>query len=858
MLVLALGAVSLPAYVEAAGLGRLDVQSSLGRPLRAEIDLLLASPEELQSLSARLASQSAFKQAGVEFTAALTDLRFVIDRRDGRPVVRITSSRPIEEPFLDFLIELNWATGRLVREYTVLLDPAELRVEPTSVPSVPPSVAVPSAPSSAVSSPPSGESSSTPAVNNKEAKAPSKEAPSTTEGEVKVRRGDTLGKVASRHLAPGVTLDQMLVALYRANPQAFIGDNMNRLKAGAVLRVPAVSEATALSSAEARKQVASQASGFSAYRSKLADSVKQAPPVASTSAEPKSAVGQVTPKVEEKTVAQAVPQVIVKPVLADKKEAEKKALEETEKRNQEREKNIAELKQVLDKQKQLTGSSAAPQPQGAPVQAPSVATTPIPVAPPASTAPATPTQATGSPATSNQSEVIAPAVVTPSPAPDVAPAAPPKPVVTAPPSQPLATTTPVATSFLSGLLANRLLIGGMVAGIIILLGVVGGAIWYRRRKAQKFTDFQDSILTGGDLQSNSVFGATGGQSINTSDSTFNSNFSASASQIDSNEVDPIAEADVYIAYGRDAQAEEILKEALKNAPERQAIRTKLLEIFAHRKDLAAFAKVAGEIYHMTRGQGEDWLRAVELGRSIDPQNPLYNQQAAPPVVGAPVTPTVVSSGEQVAVEPVQVDFDINLPQNTQPTEPHFEVPVGTSTVPLTSSTLPPSVSSDTYNLDSRLSLNQNTVVELTQTSRSFDFNLDAPDEASTGSSSVVEEHSSTPPGHASPAVEPTFGNEDFGLASTPSPTPTSVPEFDLSGISLDLEPSKNDAPSAGNAVMDAATSPKQQEMATKLDLAMAYQEIGDREGAKELLEEVLRGGDAEQQARAQKMIESIR
>ena len=96
--------------------------------------------------------------------------------------------------------------------------------------------------------------------------------------------------------------------------------------------------------------------------------------------------------------------------------------------------------------------------------------------------------------------------------------------------------------------------------------------------------FEDSILTGSSMKANSMFGSTGGQSVDTNNSVFNSNFAPSASQLDANEVDPVAEADVYIAYGRDSQAEEILKEALRTQPDRHAVRVKLIEIYFARKD----------------------------------------------------------------------------------------------------------------------------------------------------------------------------------------------------------------------------------------------------------------------------------
>ena len=117
-----------------AGLGRLTVQSALGQPLRAEVEITSMSRDEAATINARLASPEAFRLAGLDYNAALANLRFAIDRRDnGTAVIRISSVQPINEPFIDMLVELSWASGRFVREYTFLLDPPELRSNRQSV-----------------------------------------------------------------------------------------------------------------------------------------------------------------------------------------------------------------------------------------------------------------------------------------------------------------------------------------------------------------------------------------------------------------------------------------------------------------------------------------------------------------------------------------------------------------------------------------------------------------------------------------------------------------------------------------------------------------------------------------------------
>src|SRR5258706_11525299 len=116
-----------PLMAHAAGLGRLTVNSALGQPLRAEIEIVSLQAGEEDSLQARLASMDAFRQAGIELSGALVGLQFSIEKRAGRPVIRLSTSQPVNEPFLDLLVELSWATGRLVREYTFLIDPQEYK-----------------------------------------------------------------------------------------------------------------------------------------------------------------------------------------------------------------------------------------------------------------------------------------------------------------------------------------------------------------------------------------------------------------------------------------------------------------------------------------------------------------------------------------------------------------------------------------------------------------------------------------------------------------------------------------------------------------------------------------------------------
>lgn len=265
--------------VHAAGLGRLTINSALGQPLKAEIDLVAVKKEEKPSLMARLASQDAFRQANVDYVPLLSTFKTSIENRtDGQAYVKVTSLQPLTEPFLNILIELNWSSGRLLREYTVLLAPPEIAAHPPAPPisqssqsaapgsanSAKAEPAVVEKPGSAIKSLVTGPLIG--AVPIPESVAISKAH--TVYGPVK--RGDTLaGIVRNISLPSGVSVNQMLVALHRANRHAFVGDNIHRLKAGPILRAPDDSEIGTITPAEADKEVKMQTVEWNRY--KLAD-----------------------------------------------------------------------------------------------------------------------------------------------------------------------------------------------------------------------------------------------------------------------------------------------------------------------------------------------------------------------------------------------------------------------------------------------------------------------------------------------------------------------------------------------------------------------------------------------------------
>ncbi len=865
----AAGLIAVPLTGNAAGLGKLSVTSALGQPLAAEIELFAADKAELESLSATLASDQAFRDAHVDFAPVLSTLRFtVVKKPNGKAVLKVSSSRPVNDPFIDMLVELNWASGRLVREYTMLLDPPETAVaqtvapvivetapppkaapEPASAyplapehapevapepapeaqpavepPAEPVSTAKPAAESSAAPSPravaesapeaqpaaepvPVAKSGAEPAAETAEA-TPAPDAAATPTAEdtsqpvspeegaaadrVAVKWGDTLTNIAKRVRPDAVSLEQTLVGLYRENPQAFSG-NMSRLKAGATLAVPSAEKVAAISQQDAVREVKLQAADWRAYRQKLAASVSAAPEAQPASGQASS--GKITSKVEDRAEpAAAAQQDVLKlskvtPSAAapttkgenslraqeqdEDATAREKTLQESGQRVAILEKQIQDIQKLAELKEQTQAEAPAPE-----AEAPQATAAPAAVKPESDPAPA-----------------LAPAVA----APQASPA----------PSE----------NWYDPVLADPLYWGGGLAA----LGL-GGVLWWmmasgnRRRKAN--TALEDSLLGGGDVRLGGAAGAASGGAVNTGDSSFLTDFSqAGLGTIDTHDVDPIAEAEVYMAYGRDAQAEEILREAIGKNPERHEIRVKLLEIFAARRNTAAFEAAAGELHAALGSKPSSlWDKACEMGRSIDPANPLYGgvqPGASPAPAAATVAATAAVAGGAVAFadEPV---VPKSLAAKAAPPEPGPEA--------------------------EPMAVAGNSPLDFETAGNVLDFEV--PPVTAAPAPAVVELEADTQdlkfelPDLDIPAVADKASKFDLGLEATSG----AANNYDFSGFDLDLD-------GGGGDELD--------EVGTKLDLARAYVEMGDKEGAREILNEVLAEGSESQKADAKGMMSSL-
>jgi pilus assembly protein FimV len=659
----------IPSLSWGLGLGEIHLNSALNEPMNAEIDLIAAGPEELAALRASLAPKDAFTRYGIDRPPFLLTLTFKVGKsKDGRDVLLVRSTDSIPEPFVTFLVEVNWARGRLMREYTVLLDPpvytpgerassaapvAAATTAPTApatapaprvkttplaatpaptdtaaAPSATTAAATPkrsgrsgrsasraagasSAPSTAAASPPP-DSSSTP--SSAESAAPA------AEGTYRVAQGDTLTKIArSLHASSRGDIDQTMIAMYRANPEAF-GGNINILRRGAVLRVPGGDDIAALNQSEAMNEVHRQMDAWrgnsaSASSGHLRLVTPGAGSGASNSGGESAASGE----------AQAL-----KGRVKDLEEQLADAHRLLDLKNNE----LSELQRKL-------GTPAAPVPPPQTAMAPKPA--PVPTPAPVETKPSAP-ESTPAPA-----PVPAPVENTATPPPTPAPAPIPKPVVTKKPA-------PVADS---GSLLDWLTDHWWMPAAVILALIAGLAIasWRRRQAsgggggggdfpgldATDITEFRDPtarVASSRGADDSFVVEESGEHRMpdfnepaphygeTTADLKAPDDTMSSESAVNLDQGDPLAEADFHMAYGLYDQAADLVRIALEREPDRRDLRLKLLEIYFVWGNKEAFLQTAkGLESTRDRAPAGEWDKIVIMGKQICPDEPLFASTA---------------------------------------------------------------------------------------------------------------------------------------------------------------------------------------------------------------------------------------
>lgn len=996
---LALGGVSMTAH--GLGLGDIDANSVLNQNFNADIRLLSAKDDELDSLKVRLASPEAFAKAGVERPFYLSMLRFAPRKgSDGNLYVKVTSDFPIREPYLNFLIELNWPNGRLVREYTVLLDP------PTTVRRAPPPIAAPvrqvKAAPAPKAAPAKRPSVSRPAAAPRTASV----AARTTPGEYgPVRSGETAWRIAENLRPEGASVVQTMMALHRANPAAFINNNINRLRRGQILRVPSRDEIMEMSVAEARQAFnESQRDSVVSSRPPAAVAKKPAPveqvqpiarepkpetvaktkqPVVSEAESSRLKIATALPKEQGRAGAEGDATKMPDPasdsiqqqllIAQENAETSRQEAENLRDRVDDLELQLRELQRLLtvrddqfariqagvaageSPEADVTGTDSAepavesepaagPAEQGlseeleqnliaaqqaadAAMEAiegkvePSTATTMVPEgqvmeeterAVEAETAP----DSSASISAEGQSETV-PAEV-PEPAQDAAPVAesvPEPPVAEAPSTtgtvEPEVSRTEQPKPFGRAWLEQNwpFVAGGVggLAGLGILLGLLLG----RRNKTDGeevigFNEVAETERPTPAIESESEVDAAvaavqkeygdEGDSSEAAESFDEDAPREAAVKTAGSGVDPLSEADVYIAYGRYQQAEELLKAAVQSEPRRLDLKLKLLEVHYATRNRGAFVALAGQMAET----GEDridvtaWDRVQEMGRELDPENALFEASAgsaggfaaAAGLAAAGVAATSSVDDDELSLD----DLEISELASDLNADDDIDDDMGADELDM-------ALDLDELDADAEQDLQDSEAIDELES-----LDLEFPDlEKADGEASEVaetagdeferrkddgldiygddaDEHSADAVNAAEPVDEESILNIDTDLDADELQAQLD----ELSDLSM-LDTEMVDAPAADQSLdqpidleaalanlggdselsteaFDSYAEPEdvnEEDVETKLDLARAYMEMGDTEGARSLLAEVQHEGNDDQKVAAVKLLAEV-
>ena len=757
LLALGLGVTSNSAW--ALMLGRSKVLSALGEPLRVEVDVLDISADESATLKAGIASAEAFKSAGINFNPVLNGLQVTLQRRaDGSAFLSVSGSTPVNESFVDVMLELSWNGGRQVRDYTLLLDPPQITpppVEPVQAQTPVTSPApTPPQPATQPNKPPASALSK-PAVKSA-AKVP---ANTSGDNQVKVIDGDTAGKIARDHQISGFSLDQMLVAMQKANPEAFINKNINRLRSGVILNLPTGDQASESSAEEARDIIQAQSKDFNSYREKLAASAR----TNKQDAPNRGASGSIQTQVQDKKTADATPDKLTlsKGALGSNvadQVAEKLIQQEQAQKARELSKNLADLEK-LSKEAQATLPNKVANSQASDETKPSTSITGSTTA--SSNAPIAPV----APSASSDQLTAIPAI----PGAASSPATP-KPSTDTPPAS-ASNEEAAEAEGLDRVLNDPmtpLVAGGLISALFGL-----GVFKFIRARARRNAD--DNPLL-------SPPSGAGGSDSGADDAN-----SSALKEVKKSIA--LSQADIMLTYGREAQAILLLKSAIEQEPERTELHLKLAGIYAKSEQVAEFEQVALQVQAVTGGSGADWEALCSIGQTLDSQNPLYFNGITPMPLAAE-TP----------------DSDTELEQDDTPEDPPEVAPEKVNT----------RVEEDIID---KPPMDNPSLEDMLNSLPDMDLNTSDLDSADL-EAEVAEQA-------ATPAAEPL--------------------EFDMSAISLDLA-----VPSTGEAA-----NSDQQAFETKLALAEEFNAIGDVEGARTMIEDIIAQASGEMKAKAEEALSKL-
>ena len=989
----ALALLFAPLGAWALGLGDITLRSALNQRLEAEIELVSATPEELGNLRVSLASQETFDRYGLERPAYVGGIDFRVGTNNlGRAVILMTSRQRISEPFVTVLVEVAWSRGRLLREYTVLLDPPIVLPAPAAAQTIEPAeTGAPDAtrPAAAINRP-APERDAQPTVRGTlpsvqatpplqtlkptrtEAPAPT---PPGTYGPVKP--AETLWSIADRYRPAGITMNQMIVAIYRANPQAF-GGNMNTLHLGATLRIPQLAELDAITASDATQEAQRQTVLWQGGGADQPARLRLVTPASVEDAEnvPSASAANAGSRATTAT-AEIVELEGELNMVRDELDYNRRLLEIKDQQLQDLQTQLmAAQGEEARLAERMAAAGVEPEPRAeAGVDLESEAL----FADEAETTPA----------------IVSPAVVAPSAAATR--------VVTTP-SQPSWTSRALGwwtqardwlTQTFSGL-AERL--SGLTQGIswltgpILLVGLgvvalIGTAVLYLRRRQQEsgdatgrweadLDDEDDTLAASGPqpiqpiqpIESDDGGYIVSEQQIETgafepqaevesasdpepepmlepmlepepepepepesvpvagdspsisktltigrpaSEETSFDDTISSQTLINLEQADPVAEADFHMAYGLYDQAAELVEKALDVEPGRRDLKLKLLEVFFvwGNKDsfLEAAMSLRGEI---GSGPDSEWDKVVIMGKQICPDESLFSGATA----SAGEVDVDLEAGDSPALDMAfdvgdasSVDLNLDASDTEEAAEeeglglgdqtlagletamfapsedrdagttPDLDADILAASLESPTLGLPDSLSVDPEgtvpgdsSLDTALESAGEEVTELDLSDLGLDLdaddvpNLSADDEAtevaadvmsSSGVSDVLDDISA---GSSATATGVALDLDDLVSAlgddeTAEIPVEQIVGSDILVGAETDLDVGTT---SSQTGLLDPHTM-TMTEVGTKLDLARAYVDMGDSDGARAILEEVVAEGDPVQKTEAQGIIDGL-
>jgi len=832
--VMAILAMLIPAVGYALGLGNIAMKSSLNQPLNAQIELLSVQKGDLNNLTVKLGSTEDFQRVGADRAFFLTKINFeIIRRKNGTAYVQLTTTETVTEPFLDFVVEARWPRGRILREFTVLVDPPVLSDE----------TPVPVQQAAVTTQAESTRSAPTPAARPAPIRSRATMAPvSRQPGELTygpVQYNDTLYDIANQMRPSGISVDQMMLALVLNNPNAFYGDNVNQLKAGYVLRVDDANDLSAFSVAEANAEINRQHSEWRARKSgKL---VRQAD--ASTGGQVARGEGSGTDRAGDqaslKLVApgskgtgsgagdENVDQLREDLLLAaEALDANRQETDELKSRLAEMEEQLEAMQRLImlkDDEMQVLQAQAGMEPELAEAEMP------IPEA--------VVDEGVEAEVSAEEEKV----------------------------AEPESTPASVAPVEEPGLLDDPMV---MYGGLGVLLLIIIAVVIQRRRKMQD--GFEESILNVGGMDDNA--GATaesmgGGESSMVSDFAMSEMSGMSGIETDAADVDPISEADVYLAYGRHQQAEDILREALEKEPGRHEIKLKMLEVFFAAKDRESFEQQAQELHDALGNESDPiWAKAVTMGAQLCPGSDLFGGDSAE-ALKEDLEEGVSAAADAGDDDLLDFDFDIDadsfdadIPASLDAGTPAGDVKADEMFAGLEEVAVDSGVAEGALDADNGLDFDMDMDSDASVATKkdvpakkddddnsldfdvsSLDFNLDT-DSASGGDSETVV---------ASAASADDDGSLDFDLGDIDEAVVTEEPVSDI-GIDDSIE----SVGELGDELSDDAFG-EVDEIGTKLDLAKAYVDMGDADGARGILEEVMEEGDNSQKKQAEELLSQI-